>query len=180
MSEFFPKQEDTSTPTKNEENVSAAKNPVFKYPDKMGTAFSYKNTYLTSTPVRKDAAGSERMRASTMDGNERIRLDDIGQSSETRERLKPFYNGEESSRDRLLRLSSGIRLLYVSHEVDIMGLRAITFLLQHWDSGFDICMPCNFPMTVFFLPLPKNIYLLASTQSGPNVRLIRILNCKLL
>ncbi|XP_018408409.1 PREDICTED: leucine-rich repeat-containing protein 36-like [Nanorana parkeri] len=111
MSEFFPKQEDTSTPMKNEEDISATKNPIFKYPDKLGTAFSYKNTYLTSTPVRKDAAGSERMRASTLDGDERIRLgdiNDIGQGSETRERLRPSYNGEESSRERLLRLSSDL------------------------------------------------------------------------
>ncbi|XP_040185453.1 leucine-rich repeat-containing protein 36 isoform X2 [Rana temporaria] len=112
MSEFFPKQEDISTPMKNQDDIGSTKHLGFSYPDKLGTAFSFKNTYLTSTPVRKDAAGSERMRASTLDGNERIRsgdINDIGQSSEMRDRLKPSHNGgEESSRERLLRLSSDL------------------------------------------------------------------------
>ncbi|CAI9587052.1 unnamed protein product, partial [Staurois parvus] len=95
ISEFFAKREDISTLTKSEEDINSTKNLGFSYPDKLGMPFSFKNSYLTSTPVRKDAAGSERMRTSILDGNERIRsgdINDFGQSSETRDRIKPSHN----------------------------------------------------------------------------------------
>ncbi|KAM5138034.1 leucine-rich repeat-containing protein 36 isoform 2-T2 [Mantella aurantiaca] len=102
ISELFPKQEDSSAALKNKDNVGGfAKTPIYSYSDKLGTAFSYKNTYLTSTPVKKDAAGSERMNVSPPDENERIKIGDIGQSSDTRDRLRPSNNGEESSRERM-------------------------------------------------------------------------------
>ncbi|KAG8562619.1 hypothetical protein GDO81_015745 [Engystomops pustulosus] len=96
ISELFPKKEDLVNHLEDEDDVIYAGKPISEKP----SAFSFKNTYITSTPVRKDSASSERIRIDVNDDRE--------QSTELRDRLKPT---EESSRDRLLRLSSD---LYVS------------------------------------------------------------------
>ncbi|XP_073515795.1 leucine-rich repeat-containing protein 36 isoform X2 [Phyllobates terribilis] len=99
ISELFPKQEDLGRRLESGDDFISTGTPAFIPLDKPDSAFSYKNTYLTSTPVRKESAGSERSRV-----NADI-LNDIGQSAEYRDRQK---STEETSRDRLLRLSSDL------------------------------------------------------------------------
>ncbi|XP_066438731.1 leucine-rich repeat-containing protein 36-like isoform X2 [Eleutherodactylus coqui] len=94
ISELFPKKEDLARRLESEDDLACAGKTA---PDKPASAFSFKNTYLTSTPLRKESADGERRRADSDVFN------DIGQSAESRDRLK-----EESSRDRLLRLSSDL------------------------------------------------------------------------
>ncbi|XP_040266468.1 leucine-rich repeat-containing protein 36 isoform X2 [Bufo bufo] len=96
ISELYPKKEDLARRSEIDDNLACAgKHPL----DTPTSGLSFKNTYLTSTPVRKEDAGSERAR---VDSNV---FSGIGQSTESRDYLKSV---EESSRDRLLRLSSDL------------------------------------------------------------------------
>ncbi|CAN2389336.1 hypothetical protein PRIEUP_LOCUS5749 [Pristimantis euphronides] len=94
--EIFTKKEDSAGRLENDDDPTCTGNSAL---DKPVSAFTFKNTYLTSTPVRKESNCNERMRVHAGVFN------DIGQSTESRDRLKPT---EESSRDRLLRLSSDL------------------------------------------------------------------------
>ncbi|XP_063801680.1 leucine-rich repeat-containing protein 36-like isoform X2 [Pseudophryne corroboree] len=99
LTEFTPKREDLAKRLESEDLTSTRK-PISNNPDTTGTAFSFKNTYLTSTPVKKDV--TERMKADARACN----VD--GQSTDLRERLRFPNSAEESSRERLLRLSSDL------------------------------------------------------------------------
>ncbi|KAM9302235.1 leucine-rich repeat-containing protein 36 [Gastrophryne carolinensis] len=134
-SEFSSKKDDLAKNLKNMDDYDdiSTRDAVFSYSDKPGTAFSFRNPHLTSTPVRKDAAGSETIRAGTLydrdristdslfgserirtgtfDNNEKIRagdLHDTGKSLNSRDYLKPAHSNGESSTERLLRLSSDL------------------------------------------------------------------------
>ncbi|XP_069822361.1 leucine-rich repeat-containing protein 36-like [Dendropsophus ebraccatus] len=98
ISELFPKKEDLVRNLEREDLACVVKSTSTSS-DTPASMFSFKNTYLTSTPLRKESTSSERMRVDVGTLNE------IGQSTESRDRLKLT---EESSRDRLLRLSSDL------------------------------------------------------------------------
>ncbi|KAM3920101.1 leucine-rich repeat-containing protein 36 [Leptodactylus fuscus] len=91
ISELFPKNEDFARRLESDTEKLTS--------DKPASAFSFKNTYLTSTPVKKESTSSDRVRADTR------ALDDRGWRAESRDHLKPT---EESNRERLLRLSSDL------------------------------------------------------------------------
>ncbi|XP_075694491.1 leucine-rich repeat-containing protein 36 [Rhinoderma darwinii] len=97
VAELFLKKEDLAGCLESDDDLTSPKKKTSTNSDK--SAFSFKNTYLTSTPVRKESASSERVRVDTGV------FDDFGQSRVSRDRLK---STEESSRDRLLRLSSDL------------------------------------------------------------------------
>ncbi|XP_073411080.1 leucine-rich repeat-containing protein 36 isoform X2 [Dendrobates tinctorius] len=99
ISELFPKKEDLDRRLESRDDFISTGKPTFVPLEKPESTFSFKNTYLTSTPVRKESAGSDCTRV-----NADV-LNDIGQSTEYRDRHK---STEEMSRDRLLRLSSDL------------------------------------------------------------------------
>ncbi|XP_069595447.1 leucine-rich repeat-containing protein 36 isoform X2 [Ranitomeya imitator] len=98
ISELFPQKEDLDRQLESGDDFISRGKPTFVPLEKTESAFSFKNTYLTSTPVRREFASSDRTRV-----NADI-LNDIGQSTEYRDRHK----STEMSRDRLLRLSSDL------------------------------------------------------------------------
>ncbi|XP_077144886.1 leucine-rich repeat-containing protein 36 isoform X2 [Ranitomeya variabilis] len=98
ISELFPKKEDLDQLLESRDDFISSGKPTFVPLEKMESAFSFKNTYLTSTPVRRESSSSDRTRV-----NADV-LNDIGQSTEYRDRHK----STEMSRDRLLRLSSDL------------------------------------------------------------------------
>ncbi|MEE6500034.1 hypothetical protein FKM82_003669 [Ascaphus truei] len=114
--EFSPK-DIFAKPTVSESNdrVFSARKLFYDNPDKHGapflqgpkdsSAYSFTNSYLTSTPLKKERGGSGESKTDAFS----VR-DEIGQRSEdVKDQLKPFYTEEDkSSNERLLKLSSDL------------------------------------------------------------------------
>ncbi|XP_075432777.1 leucine-rich repeat-containing protein 36 isoform X3 [Ascaphus truei] len=114
--EFSPK-DSFAKPTVSESNdrVFSARKLFYDNPDKHGalflqgpkdsSAYSFTNSYLTSTPLKKERGGSGESKTDAFS----VR-DEIGQRSEdVKDQLKPFYTEEDkSSNERLLKLSSDL------------------------------------------------------------------------
>ncbi|XP_075045364.1 leucine-rich repeat-containing protein 36-like isoform X2 [Mixophyes fleayi] len=156
LSEFTPKREDLAKRLESDDLTSTRK-PTSNNPDKPGTAFSYKNTYLTSTPVKKDDPGSERMKADAR------ALDDDRQSSDLRERHMPSSSGEESSRERLLRLSSD---LYISTHLNDPPTSLAALRKGFSDVSKTYTLPSKPSLTNTHLPAAKTSAFSRDYKSG--------------